>query len=612
MVQNAQRVMQASDFSITRKQRFAVAIAAVLIVPTRFMAASLTPWDWDEVLFCLAVGDYNVAAHFPHPPGFPLYIVLGRLARLFADTDFHALQTVNLIAGSFAFPVVFWLARSFRMDFQASLGSALLFVFLPNIWFFGGTAFSDVPAAILFLAAIAAYMSAGTETRDHLIASMLFGAGILIRPQNAVVAVFPWALAAVRLVRAKNYRGLVAATALLAGIVVAGYGGAIVATDPDPRAYINALRYHSEYVRKVDGLSAAVRPELPDVFLIQLDPYDAGKVSLLINLLAVFALLFGRNRRTVEQIFLTWAPFFFFAMVAVNPLGASRFAVNYMAGLVLLAAEGATALGFYASRLMPRTGTAVRWAFLGSAIVRMATWTPPAFEVPRTTPSPPVAAAMWIDKHVPVTSVLFVDESIWPWAKYFAPRHKQLRPGDPGRVVMRPEAGTGWFIANGVTSAGAAVRFERPRTRIWNIVTRRGFESYVMPATSVAKFARGWYDEEGTTENSWRWGSDHTWTYLAPIRGNGELSMQFAIPLDALKQPVTVTFSLNGNRIATMPVKDFENEVRFVVPARGDRPNVLTIDVSDKFVPAERGENDHRDLAFMLRRWLWRPAPPSS
>jgi hypothetical protein len=420
--------------------------------------------------------------------------------------------------------------------------------------------------------------------------------------------VVPWALAAVRMMRARNYRGFAAASLVLFGIVIAGYGGAIVATDPNPFEYINALRWHSEYVAKHDALAATVRPSLWEVFLIQLDPYEAGKVSVLINILVAVAIVFGRNRSAVERIVMTWAPFFFFAMVVVNPLGASRFAVNYMAGLVLLAAEGATALGWYASRLTPRAGTPVRWVFMGAAIVRMATWTPAAFEVPRTTVSPPVAAAMWIDKNVPTTSVLFVDESIWPWARYYAPRHKQMRPGDPATMVMRAEAATGWFIANGVTSSGGAVRFARPRTRIWNIVTKRGFESYVMPATSVAKFARGWYGEEGTPHYPWRWGSNDTWTYLAPIHGKAELWMKFSIPIDALEQPVTVTFKLNGNPIATVPIKTHENEVRFTVPARGDIPNLLQIQVSDKFVPAERGENDLRDLAFMLRWWTWRPA----
>jgi hypothetical protein len=600
--------MQGSDFPITRRQRFAVAIAAVLIVPTRFMALSLTPWDWDEVLFCLAVGDYNVAAHFPHPPGFPLYIFLGRIARLFADTDFHALQAVNVIAGCLAFPVMFWLARSFRMDFNASFGAGLLFAFMPNIWFFGGTAFSDVPAAVLYCAAIAAYMSAGTETRRHLLASLLFGAAILIRPQNAVVTVFPWTLAAVRLIRAKNIRGFIAASLLLAGVVLVGYGGAALATGVDE--YIAATRAHSEYVRRADGIAAAIRPPLWEVFLTQLDPYDAGKASLLINALAVAAIAFGRRRPTLE-ILLTWAPFFFFAMIAVNPLGASRFALNYVAGFVLLATEGAAALGRLVATIQPRAGLPVRWAFLGAVIVRMATWTPEAFEVPRTTPSPPVAAATWIDRNVPTSSLVFVDESIWPWAMYFAPRHKQVRPGDITKLVMHPGVGSGWFIANGVTSAQGAIEFIRPRTRVWNIVTRRCFESFVMPATSIAKFARGWYGEEGSADYAWRWGSDHTWTYLGPIAGNAELHMKFAIPLDALEQPVTVSFSLNGKQFATVPIKALENEVRFIVPARGDIPNLLRIDVSDKFVPAERGENDHRDLAFMLRSWNWRPAPSS-
>ena len=45
----------------------------------------------------MAVGHYDVAAHQPHPAGFPLFILLGKFARLFADSDFQALQAVNVV-----------------------------------------------------------------------------------------------------------------------------------------------------------------------------------------------------------------------------------------------------------------------------------------------------------------------------------------------------------------------------------------------------------------------------------------------------------------------------------------------------------------------------------
>jgi hypothetical protein len=622
-------------FSFTRNQRLAVAATAVLIALTRFMSLSLAPWDWDEVLFCLALGDYNVAAHYPHPPGFPLYVFLGRIARLFADTDFHALQTVNVLAGMAAFPVVFWLARSFRMDFHGAYASGVLFAFLPNVWFYGGTGFSDLPAAVFYLAAIAAYMSAmgvprsssGSSssseggprnprnseeprgTRQYLLASVLFAAGILIRPQNAPVTVFPWTITTVKLLRAKQWRAVIAGSIVLVLLVALGYGISMVATGVDQ--YIIALTNHSTYVKHADSVKSVARAPLWEVALIQLDPYEAGKAALLMNALALVAIIGGRRRMVVE-ILLTWAPFFIFAMLVVNPLGASRFALNYMAGLVLLSVEGAAVLGRLAARFHPRAGFVLRAAAIAAVVVRLATWTPEAFEVPRTTIPPPTAAAMWIDRNVPRDKTVFVDGNIWPWVHYFAPDHKRIRPRDEEEIILSSEAEGGWYISNAPTSATTAVTFLRPRTRTWNIVTKRAFESYVLPTAHVVKFGRGWYGQEGLGRDSWRWAAQRSFMLLGPIEGNAELRLRFAVPLEMIDQPASVTFTLNGTHRAVYPLTKNENEVRYIVPARGNAPNFLRIEVSDSFVPADHGEPDQRELAFMLRSWRWQPERASA
>jgi hypothetical protein len=596
----------------TRKQRYAVAITAVILALTRFVALSKTPWDWDEVLFCLALNDYNVSAHYPHPPGFPLYIVLGRIVRVFTDTDFHALQTINVIAGMLAFPVMYWVARTFRIDFHGALAAGILFAILPNVWFYGGTGFSDVPAMILFLASIGAYMSSVAHAesipavRRYYLGALLLTAGVLFRPQNAVVAVFPWTIATVRFVRAKRWGTVLGASLLILALVAIGYGGAMAATGVD--AYVRAFKEHSAYVKFADGYGAAARPPLWEVALIQLDPYEAGKVSLLMNLLGAVAIVDAcvrRDRRTALAVLLTFAPFFLFAMLSTNPLGSSRFSLNYIAGLVLLAVQGTAVLGRLASRFHPRAEPALRIALVTVIVGRLVTWELSAFEVPRTTASPPVAAAMWVRKNVPPADVVFVDESIWPWVQYYAPDHRQVRPLDPMNILKHPDAAHGWYIGNGPNSTSSAIHFRRPYTRLWNIVTKRNFESFVQPSASVVKFGAGWYGSEGAEQDSWRWAKRRSQIILAPTPGLAELRMKFAVPIADLKKPAAVTFSLNGNAIATLPVTKYDNQVRYVVTGRADRPNVLTIEVSDAFIPAEQGQPDNRELAFMLRDVAW-------
>ncbi|MFL6247618.1 MAG: hypothetical protein ACJ74H_16455, partial [Thermoanaerobaculia bacterium] len=333
-----------------KAQRITLLGLTALVGLTRFIPLSRGPWDWDEILFCIAIGDYNVAAHQPHPAGFPLFILLGKIARFFADSDFHALQAVNVAASLCVFPTMYAAARAFRLDFFGSIGAALIFSFLTNVWFYGGTAFSDPLGMLLFLGAIAAYLSAGLDARRYLLASILLAAAVLVRPQNAIVAVFPWTIATVRLLRARHFRAVIAGTLVLIVLVGIGYG--IAAYDSGVTKYVNALRTHSHYVTLADSVANKARPSMWEVLLTYLDPFEGGKVMWLMNLLALIAIVAGRRHVTAE-VLLTFVPFIVFSMLAANPAGSSRFSLNYLAGVVILAVEGTNALARLVERRRP-------------------------------------------------------------------------------------------------------------------------------------------------------------------------------------------------------------------------------------------------------------------
>lgn len=579
---------------LSRNQRTALIGIALLVGVTRLMAFSLGPWDWDEVLFCLAIGDYNVALHQPHPAGFPLFILLAKFARLFADSDFHALQVVNAFASLCVFPVMFAVARAFRFDFIASIAAALLFAFMPNVWFYGGTGFSDPLGAVMFLAAIAAYLHAGTSTRRYVIASVLMAAGVLVRPQNAVVAIFPWTIATVRLVRTKRWRAVIAGSLVLVLLVGIGYGIAAYASGFE--AYVASIRGHSHNVALADTVANEGRPPLFEVLKMQLNPFDSAKVALALNLLALIAIVAGR-RHVVAEVLLTFVPFFVFCMLAANPAGTSRFSLNYLAGIVLLAVEGADVL----ARLVPRARIAVHAVIVAILLGRLITWGWPAFATPRTTQAPPTAAAMWLNENVPLTSTIFVDGSARPWVRYFAPRHKTVIVNSIESVLAHPDAAHSWYVQIGAPPPSSAVAFVRPRNRTWNLVTKRGFEAFAQQTSDLIEFAEGWHGLEQDGATMWRWSKGHARMDLGPTDTPRELRLRFHA-----QKPVRVTLTLNDQPLDTITTKQ-ENEMRYVVRGYADRKNVLRIDVSETFVPASSGNSaDTRELGIMLTGWMWR------
>jgi hypothetical protein len=62
----------------TMLRRLAVGAAAAAVA-TRWPFAARRLWDHDSVQFALGVEKYDLAAHHPHPPGYPLYIALLKL-----------------------------------------------------------------------------------------------------------------------------------------------------------------------------------------------------------------------------------------------------------------------------------------------------------------------------------------------------------------------------------------------------------------------------------------------------------------------------------------------------------------------------------------------------
>src|SRR4051812_23697571 len=138
------------------RERLTLWLLSAFVALTRIPALSRSLWDWDEALFCFAMQDYDVPAYRPHPPGFPLFIAAARTVRTLSSmSDFHALQAIAFLSSCALFPLAVLLARSLRFSMRTSMLAALLFVFFPNVWFYGGTAFSDIPAIALTLAAAA-------------------------------------------------------------------------------------------------------------------------------------------------------------------------------------------------------------------------------------------------------------------------------------------------------------------------------------------------------------------------------------------------------------------------------------------------------------------------
>jgi dolichyl-phosphate-mannose-protein mannosyltransferase len=94
---------------------------------------------WDAVNYALGLHVFDVAAHQPHPPGSPYFILLGRAALALVGDDNLALELVSLLASAAAVIAEYTLAR-LLFGTRAALLAAVLLLTQPVFWGYGTTA----------------------------------------------------------------------------------------------------------------------------------------------------------------------------------------------------------------------------------------------------------------------------------------------------------------------------------------------------------------------------------------------------------------------------------------------------------------------------------------
>lgn len=193
-----------------------VALGGVLL--SRVLLLADGPWEQDEALLAAGVVDFDPAKHMPLPPGFPLWILLGRVVRLCGAADpVLALQiasSVLSVVGLWAL-VGLWDRVAGR---TVAVGGALVAAFLPGVWAHAGRAFSETPATALALVAFGLWLHGGRSAFVPGVLAMT--AAALIRPPLAPLFLVAVALAAWRVRRELHRLVAAGAAASTLGLLV--------------------------------------------------------------------------------------------------------------------------------------------------------------------------------------------------------------------------------------------------------------------------------------------------------------------------------------------------------------------------------------------------------
>lgn len=209
----------------------------LLTVLTRLPFISTYLYHADSGQFALALSHYDLVLHQPHPPGYFLYVMLGRLVHTFVADINVVFVLISIFFSGLTSVTIYYLGREMFNE-EAGTIAAFLAIFSPNFWFHGEVALTYPIEA--FFSAITGLLCwrlyLGRKEYLWLSAVLLAVAGGF--RQNSAVFLFPVWLFSIR----KEPVGRIAACMVFGGIVLLCWFIPMVVMTGGPDAYLAAFK----------------------------------------------------------------------------------------------------------------------------------------------------------------------------------------------------------------------------------------------------------------------------------------------------------------------------------------------------------------------------------
>src|SRR3990170_1747270 len=106
-------------------------------VATRLPFRAQMLYNWDAVQFALALREFDVTKHQPHPPGYVLYVALGKLLNSLVHDPNQSYVALGIICSALTTTVVYFLGTALYGRLTGAVAALLLMV-SPLFWFYGG------------------------------------------------------------------------------------------------------------------------------------------------------------------------------------------------------------------------------------------------------------------------------------------------------------------------------------------------------------------------------------------------------------------------------------------------------------------------------------------
>ena len=305
---------------------------AMITLLSRWPYRARMLYNWDAVQFALALREFDIAKHQPHPPGYLLYVGLGRLLNVWAGDPTLAYVALAMLFSAGTTFVLYWLALRMYDRATAVVAASLLAV-SPLFWFYGSVGLTYAGEA--FAASTVAWFAYRTLTGGarHLYwGALALGLTGGMR-QSVLLLLLPLWLGAA-LVGLRSRRGLAIAGLILTASVLAWLLPMMWLTG-GPAAYVAAsTQLYGSMLLPTSVLGGSLEVTLAQMrYLIESTLVGLGPLGLVALAVPAYARREGWGRR--EWFLLVWIvpPAVFYTLVHFGQAG---YVLTFLPALVIL------------------------------------------------------------------------------------------------------------------------------------------------------------------------------------------------------------------------------------------------------------------------------------